>query len=300
MIAKRNSEVERAERAGARGDAGRRSARARRRSRSARRRFAAGEQVITRVNDQRARIYNRERWTGRGGRRRGAGRASGGIDPGRRVVCRSRLPGACQPADGVAGAPTRLRGDDLPGPGRDGRSRLRDGRPLDGPPGVLRRRLAQPRGDVLLRDPGDRPRAGGVRAALDRPREGLEHIAAAAERDGAQVAAHEQALRSKLAELPSPELYDRLDELRAKIGAERRNEEAHLEHAERIGWFEQRVNNALAGADRLDSLPRRQRRPEAERIVERVENQRARGQAVWGSGGPSCPKSATRPAPRRQ
>jgi hypothetical protein len=105
---------------------------------------------------------------------------------------------------------------------------------------------------------------------------GLEQIARAAERDGAQVAAHEQALRSKLAELPSPELYDRLDGLRAEIGAERRNEDAHLEHAERIGWFEQRANNALAGAERLDSLPRRQRRSEGERIAERVEtNERA-------------------------
>ena len=102
-------------------------------------------------------------------------------------------------------------------------------------------------------------------------RKDLEHIAGAAERDGAQVAAHEQALRSKLAELPSPELYDRLDGLLAEIGAERRNEAAHLEYAERIGWFEKRADNALAGAERLDSLPRRQRRTEAERIVEQVE-----------------------------
>ncbi len=64
------------------------------------------------------------------------------------------------PATG-AGARACLRGHHLPGAGLDGRPRLRHGRSLDGPAGALRRRIAEPWRDVLLRDPGGRPRARG-------------------------------------------------------------------------------------------------------------------------------------------
>jgi hypothetical protein len=54
----------------------------------------------------------------------------------------------------------------LLGAGLDLRPRLRDGRPLDGQTGVLRRRLARPRGDPPLRDAGDSERPRGDRARL--------------------------------------------------------------------------------------------------------------------------------------
>jgi hypothetical protein len=51
-------------------------------------------------------------------------------------------------------------------------------------------------------------------------REGLDHIAAAAESDGAQVSAHDEALRTKLEGLSSPELSRLRDELASEVGAE--------------------------------------------------------------------------------
>jgi hypothetical protein len=59
-------------------------------------------------------------------------------------------------------------------------------------------------------------------------RDGLDHIAQAAERDGAQVSAHDEALRAELGQLSPAELARHARELRAEAGAEHRNEERHL------------------------------------------------------------------------
>ena len=59
-------------------------------------------------------------------------------------------------------------------------------------------------------------------------REGLEHIAEAAERNRAQVSAHDEALRHELGQLPNDDLIRRLHELKSEAGAERHNEERHL------------------------------------------------------------------------
>jgi hypothetical protein len=59
-------------------------------------------------------------------------------------------------------------------------------------------------------------------------REGLEHIAEAAERNRAQASAHDEALRQEFGGLPADELLRRLHELRAEAGAEGRNQERHL------------------------------------------------------------------------
>ncbi|MGN6259029.1 MAG: hypothetical protein ACTHN3_14990 [Solirubrobacterales bacterium] len=65
-------------------------------------------------------------------------------------------------------------------------------------------------------------------------REGLDHIAAAAERDGSQAAAHDAALRSRFADLPSEQLAGRLHELSAEAGAEAANERNHDHLAEEL------------------------------------------------------------------
>ena len=109
MVAKQNAEVEEAERDCARGPPSGRAARSGRRSKSARRRFAAGDQVITRVNDRAAEIYNRERW--RIAEVDAAERrvVLEGIDQAKAGRGRSRLPGPDQPALRSPGARTRLR-----------------------------------------------------------------------------------------------------------------------------------------------------------------------------------------------
>ena len=131
-------------------------------------RFAAGDQVITRVNDHAKQIYNRERWQ------------VAEVDPEQgRIVLRGDRPRAARSRSDPTTFPdhlerrsrrpsARLRRHHLLRPGSDRGPRLRDGRPLDGPPGVLRRHIAQSRGDLPLRDGGDRQRARGVRAALGR------------------------------------------------------------------------------------------------------------------------------------
>jgi hypothetical protein len=239
-------------------------------------RFAAGDQVITRVNDHRNGIYNRERWVVRAVDPGAQTVVLDGIDTRGRVCVDSAFLERVNSRDGApalqhayavtsyqAQGATVDRAFVMADPSMDRQefyvaaSRSREETHFYATPEVrLEREEIAP----------DEPGRG----------QDLEHIARAAERDGAQVAAHEQALRSKLAELPSPELYDRLDGLLAEIGAERRNEGAHFEYAERIDQFEKRADNARAGAEGIDSLPRRERMTEGERIAERVEaNERA-------------------------
>jgi hypothetical protein len=91
-------------------------------------RFAAGDQVITRVDDNRARIYNRERWRVAEVDAAGQTVVLDGIDTHPQAgVCRFRLSGGGEPERRGAGTPARLRRHHLPGAGRDGRPCLRDG-----------------------------------------------------------------------------------------------------------------------------------------------------------------------------
>ncbi|MBS0550537.1 MAG: hypothetical protein JSR24_22490, partial [Proteobacteria bacterium] len=76
-------------------------------------------------------------------------------------------------------------------------------------------------------------------------REGLAHIAAAAERDGAHVSAHDEALRSRLEPLSSPDLVRLRDELRSEAGAEQQGERRREDLDERIDHSEE----LLAGID---------------------------------------------------
>ena len=75
--------------------------------------------------------------------------------------------------------------------------------PLDGQAGDLRRHLAHPRADLPLRDAGD---PGRARRSTRRPVPSatpIAHVGEAAERDRAQTAAHDEALRAELAKLPT-------------------------------------------------------------------------------------------------
>jgi hypothetical protein len=59
-------------------------------------------------------------------------------------------------------------------------------------------------------------------------RHGLEHIAEAAGRISAQSTAHDEALRSQFAQMPTDELARRVHELRSEAAAEQHNEARHL------------------------------------------------------------------------
>ncbi len=118
-------------------------------------RFAAGDQVITRVNDRDLEIYNRERWriaeVDAGQRRvvlEGVDQAKQ-VEVGAEYLARTN-PHSEAPALEHAYAVTTYSAQ---GATVD-RAFVMAG-PLDGQAGALRRRLAQPRGDLPLRDPGD-------------------------------------------------------------------------------------------------------------------------------------------------
>ena len=116
-------------------------------------RFAAGDQVITRVNDHAAAIYNRERWQVAGGRRRARAHGPRRASTGEAGRGRPRLPRAHDSARRGTGPPARLRGDHLLRPGHHRRPRLRDGRSLDG---QARRSTSPPR--AVARRPTSTPR----------------------------------------------------------------------------------------------------------------------------------------------
>ncbi len=93
-------------------------------------------------------------------------------------------------------------------------------------------------------------------------RSGLDHIAEAAERSGAQSAAMDEALRSRFAKQPSDQLARQMRELRSEIGAEHSDQQAHRRLAERQRENELRLQRLEAEPERLPEPSRPERRGE--------------------------------------
>jgi conjugative relaxase-like TrwC/TraI family protein len=270
MVAKRNTEVEKL------------NALARERMRAEGRlgeveievgeaRFAAGDQVITRVNDHRQQIYNRERWRIESVDAESGAVVLDGIDTARRVCVDSVFLGReanyGDPALQHAYAATTYQAQGatvdrayvMADPSMDRQefyvaaSRSREETFFYATPEVQ-----FDREEFAPRSPHSR--------------QGLDHIAEAAERDGAQSAAHDEALRSTLGRLSTEELTRRRDELRPDASAERRNEEVHSDLAERIERVERDLDRIAGQAERVGELPRRQRRAELERLQDRADS----------------------------
>ncbi len=167
--------------------------------------FATGEEVVTRVNDQKAQIFNRERWTVEAVDP-GKGRMTlAGIDASRRVDVDSGYLSRTNPADGAPAVE----------PGYAATIYQAQGATLDSAfvmadPGMDRQDFyvaaSRTRGETFFYAT---PEVGFDRvefAPAEPPAEALEHIARAAERDGAQAAAHDAALREQVARLSTPSL----------------------------------------------------------------------------------------------
>ncbi len=197
-------------------------------------RFAAGDRVITRINDQANHIYNRERWEVAE-----VDVASGrlwldGIDTRLRVCVDAVYLGRLRERDGgpaieqayaantyQAQGVTMDRAFVAVDPSMDRQefyvalSRTREDTNLYATPELQFDRLEYA------------PRAADVRP-------GLDHIAEAAERDGSQAAAVDAALRAEFEQLSAHELASRVRELRSEAGAEQRNEARHHEAEKEI------------------------------------------------------------------
>jgi conjugative relaxase-like TrwC/TraI family protein len=227
--------------------------------------FAPGDQVITRVNDHAAGIYNRERWRIEAVDVEAQSVALAGIDTRGRVCVDAgylgRVTDYGDPALQHAYAATTYQAQ--------GASVDRAYVAAD--PSMDRQEFyvatSRSREETFIYAT---PEVQVDREEIAPPspflREGLQHIAEAAERDGAQVSAHDQALRSRLGDLSTAELYRRRDELAAETGAERANKRRGEDLAERIERIEDVLDRFAREAARIAELPRRQRREKMARL----------------------------------
>jgi hypothetical protein len=191
--------------------------------------FAAGEDVITRVNDQRAGIFNRERW-----RIEAVDPAAGavelvGIDTARRLCVDADYLGRVNPADG---APALERG--YAATIYQAQGTTLDSAFVMADPSLDRQEFyvaaSRTRGETFFYATPEVDFDRIEFAPAGRDGEGLEHIARAAGRDGAQAAAHDEALRR----LPTEELFARRRELASEAGAEAAGERSAGELRHRL------------------------------------------------------------------
>jgi conjugative relaxase-like TrwC/TraI family protein len=221
--------------------------------------FAAGDQVITRVNDRRAEIFNRERWeVAQVDAERGR-IVLEGIDQARRVevgrdyLDRTTLGGeapALQHAYAVttycAQGTTVDRAYVMFDPSMDKQesyvatSRTREQTYLYATPEIqVERNEFAPAAPE--RDP-------------------IAHIAEAAGRDRAQTAAHDEALRAELAKLPTTELAARHMELVVPADTERTREERYAREVSRVAEAREQLDRAVTKCEAVEALGRRERR----------------------------------------
>jgi AAA domain len=241
-------------------------------------RFAVGDQVITRINDQKLGVFNRERWRIAEVDVDSRRLVLDGIDTAGRVGVDSVFLERVNPRDGAAAiehayAATiyQAQGSTLdsafvmadPSMTKEefyvATSRTREETFIYATPEVqLAREEIAPESPYL--------------------RGGLEHIGEAAERVGAQTAAMDEALRSRYASQPSDQLLGRLDELSAEIGAEYHAQQVHRSHAERareneLEWTRlQHARERVPERGRWERRADRSERESAERDLDRRED----------------------------
>jgi conjugative relaxase-like TrwC/TraI family protein len=239
--------------------------------------FVAGDQVITRINDQQAQIYNRERWKVAEVDAESGSLVLDGIDTRGRVCVDSVYLGRVNPRDGAPAVEHAYAATIYQAQGA-----TLDSAFVMAEPSMTREEFyvatSRTRGETYLYAT---PEVQLVREDIAPRsvylRSGLEHIAEAAERVGAQSAAHDEALRSRFAELSSPELSARLTEMRSEAMAEHQNHQAHRDLAKRVQETQERLNHlesewqGLPEPRRFERRGERAERESAERNITRRE-----------------------------
>jgi len=245
-------------------------------------RFAAGDQVITRVNNRSADIYNRERWQ------------VAEVDPEERRVV---LEGVDQARTVEVGADYLAKTNphsDAPALQHayavttySAQGTTVDRAFVAADPSMDKQELyvatSRSRGETTIyATPEIQATREEIAPGDPYLRKGIPHIAEAAGRDRAQRAAHDEALRSELRGLPSEELLSRRGEL---AGAARRESADQERRWNAEGMFERQekaLNRATAEREVAEAVPRKVRRevlPDAEAIEadarEKVERLRA-------------------------
>jgi AAA domain-containing protein len=222
--------------------------------------FAVGDQVITRVNDQSAEIYNRERWQIAEVEVESGRLVLDGIDTARRVGVDSVYLERVNPRDGspaiehgYAATIYQAQGATL------------DSAFVMADPSMTKEEFyvatSRSRGETFLYATPEVELAREEFAPASRfLRGGLEHIAEAAERSGAQTAAMEEALRSRFCEMPSGELVARLSEIDPKAGLEQGMQRRIGRVVEQIAREEEWIAKLEREREAIPEAPRFERR----------------------------------------
>lgn len=229
-------------------------------------RFAAGDRVITRVNDRGAEIYNRERWQIAEVDAEQRRVVLDGTDHARRVEVEADYltrtnPHSDAPALEHAYAMTTYSAQ---GTTADQAFVMVD-------PSMDKQELyvaaSRTRGETFIyATPEIQSHREEIAPMPDRSRDALPHIAEAAQRDRAQLAAHDAALRSRFSGLPTEELVARSEELRIAANREATAERQLRDVQERIERAERQVERYDGQRERAQELKRRFRKDELARI----------------------------------
>jgi conjugative relaxase-like TrwC/TraI family protein len=192
--------------------------------------FAAGDQIVTRINDQRAGIHNRERWRV-AEVEAGSGRMwLDGIDTRGRVCVDAVYLGRLRERDGGPAIEHAYAANTYQAQGA-----TVDRAFVAADPSMDRQdlyvALSRSREETTIYAVPEAQRFERDEFAPEDPflRDGLEHIAEAAERDGAQVAAFDMALRERFEQLPTGELVEVVRELHSQARDEVHSTQAHRE-----------------------------------------------------------------------
>jgi AAA domain/TrwC relaxase len=228
--------------------------------------FAAGDQVITRVNDRGAEVSNRERWEVTEVDTEAQSVVLEGIDQAKRVELG---PDYLSQANPYSDAPALEHAYAVTTYSAQGSTVDRAFVAAD--PSMDKQKLyvatSRSRGETrLYATPEIQTHREEIAPTSPHAREGIPHIAEAAERDRAQLAAHEVSLRSRFEGLPSEELVARHRELERAADREKIDQERHDSLRERI----ERGYDGLARNEEArrtaEVLGRRERREELAQI----------------------------------
>jgi hypothetical protein len=247
-------------------------------------RFAVSDQVITRINDQRAGIFNRERWRIAEVDAESRRLVLDGIDTARRVGVDSVFLGRVNPRDGAPAIEHAYAATIYQAQGA-----TLDSAFVMADPSMTREEFyvatSRTRGETYIYATPE-VQLAREEIAPDSPylRHGLEHIAEAAERIGAQSAAHDEALRSQFAQMPTDELARRVHELRSEAAAEQHNESRHLRAEETIQRASEQVESLRSRSGVHPS--------NEEFALERIETARAEREQLPGIGHDARAKAA--------
>jgi hypothetical protein len=219
--------------------------------------FAVGDEVITRVNDHRQQIYNRERWRVEAVEAEARAVALVGIDTARRVSVDSDYLRRVSGGDGAPALEHAYAATIYQAQGATvGRAFVTADPTMDRQEFYVAASRSREETYFYVTPAADLHRMEFAHGSTPAG-PGLEHIARAAERDGSQAAAHDEALRARLSPLSIEQLHARRAQLSSEVRAEADNQRAWETFSERKAENDARIETVDEGYAALGEPPSR-------------------------------------------